>query len=121
MKIKRNKWIPFKGFRAINLFGVIFARHGARISETTVNHESIHTAQMKELLYILFYIWYFIEWIIRVVAYSLRFLGRLIRDKKRKFRLRLAYRKMLFEREAYKHEDNFEYLKTRKCFAFLKK
>ena len=120
MKIKRSKWIPFKGFRAINLFGVIFARHGARINETTINHESIHTEQMKELLYIFFYIWYGIEWLIRTASYSIRFLGRLIRDVKRKFNPKLAYRKMYFEKEAYKYEDDFNYLEVRKRYAFLK-
>ena len=52
MKIIRNKCIPFKGFRAINLFGVLFVRGNARISERTLRHEAIHTAQMKEMLYI---------------------------------------------------------------------
>src|SRR5678815_4332787 len=66
MKIIRNKYIPFKGFRAINLFGILFVRGNAKISEVTLNHEKIHTAQMKEMLYIFFYLWYVFEWIIRL-------------------------------------------------------
>ena len=49
MKIVYNNFIPFKGFSAINLFGVLFARKGVKISKKIINHELIHTAQMKEL------------------------------------------------------------------------
>ena len=65
MKTIRNKYIPFQGFRAINLFGILFVRGNAIINERTVRHEAIHTAQMKEMLYIFFYLWYVIEWGLR--------------------------------------------------------
>lgn len=58
MKIIYNKILPPKRFSAINLFGVIFARHGTNISDKTIRHESIHTKQMKGLLYVFFYVWY---------------------------------------------------------------
>jgi hypothetical protein len=61
MKIIYNNIIPFPGFKAINLFGILFVRNGAYIDKYTLNHEEIHTYQMKELLYIFFYIWYVIE------------------------------------------------------------
>ena len=48
MKIIYNKIIPFKGFLAINLFGFLFARK--KLTEVNINHEKIHTEQMKELL-----------------------------------------------------------------------
>jgi hypothetical protein len=67
MKTIYNNIIPFPGFAAINLFGVIFARKKYRpLSETTVNHEAIHTEQMKELLYVGFYLCYLVEWIVRL-------------------------------------------------------
>lgn len=64
MKIIYNKIIPFKGFLAINLFGFLFARK--KLTEVDINHEKIHTEQMKELLYIPFYILYILEYIIRL-------------------------------------------------------
>ena len=72
MKIIYNKVLPIKGYKIINLFGVLFVRvnpDGTRpsILEEDINHEAIHTAQMKELLYVTFYIWYFIEWLVRLV------------------------------------------------------
>lgn len=100
MKIIYNNILPFKGFKAINLFGVLFARKGANITQTTINHESIHTEQMKELLYLPFYIWYIIEWLIRLF----------MKDN--------AYRNISFEREAYANEHNSDYLSKRKHFAF---
>lgn len=66
MKIVRNNIIPFKGFLAINLFGILFVRGDSYISPQVINHEKIHTAQMRELLYIPFYLWYVLEWIIRL-------------------------------------------------------
>lgn len=86
MKIIYNNIIPFKGFIAINLFGVLFVRKDAVISEQTINHEKIHTAQMKEMLYIFFYLWYIIEWLIRL------------------FMKGNAYRNISFEKEAYNHD-----------------
>lgn len=58
MKIIYNKLIPFKGFIGINLFGIIFVRkeYKKRLYRSVINHENIHTAQMKEMLYIFFYI-----------------------------------------------------------------
>ena len=102
MKIIRNKYIPFQGFKAINLFGILFVRGNTRINERTIRHETIHTAQMKEMLYIFFYLWYVIEWVIRL------------------FMKGNAYRNISFEREAYSNEDDVIYLESRKRFAWIK-
>ena len=67
MKIIYNNLIPFKGYKATNLFGIIFARKP--LTEIDINHEAIHTAQMKELFYIGFYIWYLIEYLILFIKY----------------------------------------------------
>ena len=39
MKIIRNNIIPFPGFKAINLFGVLFVKNNAKIDDVTINHE----------------------------------------------------------------------------------
>ena len=107
MKIIYNNVIPFKGYRAINLFGVLFVRKDieAPIDKVVINHESIHSQQMKEMLWIPFYIWYVIEWLIKVCIY---------------FDTHMAYRRISFEREAYNNEKNLEYLKERKHYCWLK-
>lgn len=101
MKIVRNNIIPFRGFKAINLFGFLFVRGDAVIDEETINHEEIHTAQMKELRYVFFYLWYFVEWIIRLFGEG------------------NAYRNISFEQEAYANEDKFNYLQERNHYSFL--
>lgn len=105
MKIIYNNILPPKGFTAINIFGVIFARQeGKPIDKFVINHEAIHTAQVKELLYIPFYILYVLEWAVRCIQH---------RDWKK------AYFNISFEREAYANHNNLEYLKRRKYYNFL--
>lgn len=100
MKIIYNKILPVKGYAAINLFGIVFARKEFKpLGEITINHEKIHTAQMRELLYIGFYVCYLAEWFVRL------------------FMKGNAYRNISFEREAYNNDVNLSYLKRRKWFA----
>ena len=128
MKIIQNKWInkiiPFPSFRACNLFGVVFVRGTRPLSDVTINHESIHSAQIAEvmiasvpfalllwlftnvwlgLLLVIasYYLWYVIEWLIRLPKGN-------------------AYKNISFEREAYANDDNLTYLETRRRFAFVK-
>jgi len=103
MKIIRNKYLPFHGFKAINLFGIVFT-HG-NLYDYDINHEAIHTAQMKEMLYIFFYIWYAIEYLIKLFKH---------RDTS------LAYKNISFEREAYYNMDDFNYIKNKSFWAFTK-
>lgn len=105
MKIIRNNLIPFHGFRAINLFGILFARKRARIDPVLINHEAIHTRQMMELLILGFYAWYIVEWAIKWIRYKDRY---------------KAYHNISFEREAYAHQADLDYQKKRKYFMFLK-
>lgn len=100
MRIVRNKFIPFKGFKCINLFGVLFVREECRLTDCDLNHEAIHTAQMKELWYIPFYILYLTEWFARL------------------FMKGNSYRNISFEREAYANEDDMGYLGDRKKFGW---
>lgn len=104
MKVIYNNIIPFRGFRAMNILGVIFARKSANpLSAKTINHEAIHTAQMKELLYVGFYIIYVLEWLYRLV--------RSIFTKEN------AYRSISFEREAYDHDEDMTYIENREPYA----
>ena len=82
MIIIRNKFIPFGGYKAINIFGILFVKKNANIDNVTINHEKIHTKQIIELLFIFFYIWYGIELLIRYII-----------NKK------TAYKNMLFEKD----------------------
>ena len=56
MKIVRTTILPFKGFTAINLLGLLFVHPGVYLSEELMNHERIHSAQQREMLFVFFYI-----------------------------------------------------------------
>jgi hypothetical protein len=70
-----------------------------------VNHECIHLRQQIELGLLLFYLWYFLEYLIRLIQYRKHF---------------LAYMHISFEMEAFQNETNLNYLKERKFWAFLR-
>lgn len=119
-----NDIIPFKGFTAMNLYGIYFFRRSEVEKmrqgrfETIKNHESIHTAQMKDFALPLawfpilqlavggtiFYILYLLEWIWQILIPP-----------------RGAYRWISFEREAYMYQQKNDYLANRKHFAQWKK
>lgn len=93
MKIIYNKYIPFKGFVAINLFGWIFVRRDESISTYVLGdmlkHEKVHTQQMKRDGYVYFYCKYIYEYIRNLIKY---------RDAK------IAYLSISYEKEAYKNK-----------------
>lgn len=109
MKIVINRILPFKRYVALTVWPFIFLRKeyvqkmkNCEQWEAILNHESIHGRQQVEMLLILFYVWYGIEFLIR------------------KFGSGNAYRNISFEREAYASEKDMEYLKNRNFWAFLK-
>ena len=104
MKIIYNKIIPWQGFKAINLFGFLFVRSNL-LKDRDINHEAIHSEQMKELLWIPFYIWYLIEFMIKLWWFL---------DGSK------AYKRVSFEVEAYMHQDDLDYLKNRKRYNWIK-
>ncbi len=96
MKIIRNNLLPVgRQYAAINLFGMLLIKHGVRVTPELINHERIHSAQMRELLYLPFYIAYLAEWLVRLAA----------------------YRAITFEKEAYRHSGDHGYLGRRRHFA----
>lgn len=127
MRVIYNKWIPFKGFKCINLFGCLFIRKGCFMSEKDFNHEDIHSVQILEMFFLgltillpfvllgminplwlfaslgTFYYWYFVEWLIEVFHYG-----------------STAYHTNTLEREAYSNDDDLTYLATRPKFAWWK-
>ncbi len=104
MLIVRNKILPFKGFIAINLCGIIFVRAEVKLSASDLQHEKIHSRQMAELAYIPFYTIYFMEWIYRSIRYQSFTKG---------------YYNISFEREAYLHQHDRKYLRHRPRWNFL--
>jgi len=99
------KYIIPKGCSSITLYPFVFLKDiKQKRNVTLLNHERIHMAQQKELMVLFFYIWYVVEFVIQLVINK---------------NWNRAYRNISFEREAYIHESNLEYIKKRPKWAFF--
>lgn len=105
MLIIRNNLIPFRGFTAMTVWPFVFVRKSAWYSNDTDRHERIHGRQQLEMLLLPFYLWYGVEYLVRLC---------ITRSRSR------AYRSISFEQEAYAHERDQDYLNHRKWYAWLK-
>lgn len=93
-------------FKGISLWPfIILENDRLKKDRYFLNHEKIHLRQQIELLVLFFYVWYAIEFFWRYLDCG---------DGM------LAYRNISFEREAYRRENNLNYLKKRRFWAFLK-
>lgn len=125
-----NNIIPFKGYTAITIWPLIFARKSAKwLKDYVVNHESIHLRQQLEVLIVsaviiaalilifgwswwwlllslgVYYAGYGIDYAIRYILYGSP---------------HEAYRNIATEQEAYLNQYDLTYLKHRKPFAWVK-
>ena len=90
----------------LSLWPFIILKNRSLINDDVlINHEKIHLRQQGELLILPFYFLYLLEWAIRTVRYL---------DSYK------AYQNLSFEREAYMHENQMDYLANRKPFSFIK-
>lgn len=100
-----SKYLIPKGFRGLTVFPFVILRNRKDVGEAVlINHEKIHIRQQLELLILPFFVWYVLEYGIRLLQY---------RDR------HLAYRNISFEREAYGNEKDLGYLKRRSFWRFL--
>ncbi|MBO6881521.1 hypothetical protein [Winogradskyella sp.] len=100
-----SKYIVPKGYIGITIFPFVFLKYDALRGNTVlVNHEKIHLRQQLEMLIVPFFVFYGIEFLLRL------------------FKCRnwnLAYRNISFEREAFRNEKDLNYLKSRPFWEFL--
>lgn len=100
MRIIHNPLLPPRRYDAINLLGLLFCRKGTMLTTSLIQHERIHTRQMMEMGIVGFYLWYVAEWLVRLCMR-----GR-------------AYENISFEREAYAHMHDHNYLLHRRPYAW---
>jgi len=94
----------FKQYVAITIWPFIFINKLYKGDDVLINHEKIHIKQQLELLWLPFFVWYIIEFLIRLIQYK---------------NWHTAYLNISFEREAFQNECNFDYLENRKLFSFI--
>ena len=104
MKIIRNNILHPKGFKGITILNMIFVRKNAIINDSFIRHETVHWEQQKEMLIVLFYLWYVVEYIIRLIAYRSH---------------NKAYKSIMFEKEAYTLEHNESMFDAREHYDWL--
>lgn len=106
MLIIVSKHLIPKGYSGLTFFPFIILKYKHyKFNKVTLNHEKIHIRQQLELLILPFYIWYLTDFLIKYIRYK---------------NFDLAYRNIIFEREAYKNERDLNYLKSRTFWCFLK-
>ena len=105
MKQDENSLIPFEGYKAFTFYKWIFTRKGVELTQVDFTHEGIHLKQEVELLVFIFYIWYAIEYLIKLLCTF---------DHKR------VYRSICFEQEAYGHEDDVKWPDQRPEYYWLR-
>jgi hypothetical protein len=94
-----SKYLTPRGFRGLTVYPfVILKNKNDKQNVVLMNHERIHLQQQLELLIVLFFILYLIEFFARLIQYK---------------KSNLAYKNISFEREAYSNEKDLYYLKQR--------
>ncbi|MCO5936776.1 hypothetical protein NAF17_14630 [Mucilaginibacter sp. RB4R14] len=97
---------PFLKVNGMALFPFILLNNKALLNdEVMINHERIHLRQQAELLVILFYILYLLNYFVNLIIF---------REHNK------AYLNIVFEREAYEKEADMAYLKQRKWVGWMK-
>ncbi|SFI95066.1 hypothetical protein [Myroides guanonis] len=95
-----------KGFDGLSFFPFLFVKDKKLLdSKVFMNHEKIHLKQQLEMLLLIFYVWYLLEFVVRWIQCGSRY---------------RAYREISFEKEAYQNEMDLDYLTRRKLFSFIK-
>lgn len=134
-KVFYESWIAkhllFPSYSIITLFAWVFTKWTEALArQSTINHECVHARQWTELTIasgliiwagmlifgfsawwlllssVVFYLWYVVEWCIRVIVGC--------------FSSHDAYRMVSFEREARLAETDSNYLENSRYFAWLK-
>jgi hypothetical protein len=71
----------------------------------TMIHEIIHARQQVEMAWVFFFLWYFVEFLVKLLIHC-NFLK--------------AYLSLSHEREAYRNENTPGYLANRKPYAWIR-
>lgn len=95
-----------KQFIGLTIWPFVFLKsRDLKRDPVLINHEAIHLKQQLEMLILPFFVWYGIEFLVRLIQHKDWY---------------SAYRNISFEREAYYREDELDYLERRSFWAFLK-
>lgn len=110
MKLKKvyNKYFPFQGYVALMFYPWVFIREDKKQKYTArvSRHETTHALQQVETLWLLFFVIYGLEWIIKLPLCGFDFLK--------------THYSISYEQEAYNHEEETYYNDVRKHYAWMR-
>ena len=110
MELKKvySKHFPFKGYLAITFCPWVFIREEYKHAYTAKidRHETTHAFQQIETLWILFFIIYGLEYVVKFILCG--------------FKHKRAYQSISLEQEAYEHEKEVGYNNVRYHYAWIK-
>jgi hypothetical protein len=94
-------------YTAMCIWPFLFIKPGTDLTRRTelLNHEKIHARQQLEMLWLFFFLWYGVEYLIRLIRYH---------------DLHRAYKELSHEREARENDGDPGYLLRRKPFAWIR-
>ena len=119
MKIIRNRWIPFEGYKAITIGPWIFCKPHTVLTLQEQQHEEIHWEQEKELLIVGFYVLYLLLFVWELLRCCVQMNRGSSPKGHRRSLWKRAYRSIAFEREAYYNEGVQFYVRHRRHYAWL--
>jgi hypothetical protein len=98
--------LPFLPAAGMAIFPFVLVKYSElKHDRQIINHELIHLRQQIELLIIPFFIFYILNYLINLLLYKNH---------------ALAYRNIVFEREAYGNDSDYKYLKNRRFSSWVK-
>lgn len=101
-----SKYFFFSTFNALAIWPFIILKDKKLMDDgVLMNHEKIHLRQQVEMLWLPFFIFYLVEFLLKLIIYK---------------KPKLAYFNLSFEREAYQNEQNLNYLRNRKFWTVMK-
>ena len=110
MLLIRNKislWILGQKYSAMCIWPLLFIKPVSEGSQRpeTINHERIHARQQLEMLWLFFFLWYGMEYVVRLLQHKSR---------------HTAYLALSHEKEAFANDGDIDYLHKRKAFAWVR-
>ncbi|MBT8258909.1 MAG: hypothetical protein KJO49_10590 [Bacteroidia bacterium] len=100
------KYLLPRGYLGLTVYPFILLKNkNLKFDEVLMNHEKIHLRQQLEMLIIPFFLFYLLEFGVRLIQYR---------------NWNLAYRNISFEREAYANEKDPDFLKSRPFWNWFK-
>jgi hypothetical protein len=95
--------LSFGFAKGMCLYPFVLIGKETEVTQQLLTHERIHLRQQMETFVVPFYVWYFLEFVIRFIQFR---------------NFEKAYRNISFEREAFYFESQEEYLNNRKKYAW---